>query len=68
MCMKQLETKGADEGASDIAHAAQDDHHDGVGAHVKTHQLRVHITGLGAPQITRQTSQCTPATVKAVSL
>jgi hypothetical protein len=50
-------SEGADDGAGKVAHAAQDHHHDGVGAHVKTHQLGVDVAGLHAPQVAGQPGQ-----------
>src|SRR5688500_10169149 len=39
---QHLEGEGAGDGAGEVAHAAEDDHHDGVRAHVKSHQFRIH--------------------------
>ena len=52
-----FEREGPHDGSRKIAHAAQNHHHDGVGAHVKPHQLRIHESGLGRPQVTRDTGQ-----------
>ena len=49
--------EGAHDGAGEIAHAAQNHHHDGVGAEVKAHQLGVHVAGLRGPQIAGHAGQ-----------
>src|SRR5215207_9465622 len=45
--MQQIfKRKRADDGAGKVAHAAEDHHHDGVRAHVKTHELGVDVACL----------------------
>ena len=55
----QLEREGTHDGTGKVAHAAQDNHHDGVRAHLETQQFGVDVATLHAPQITGQAGQCT---------